>query len=73
MLPDLYAHLTPWLRPFFESSLTLATVVAVALNQLLRVEENLLLRRKPVPTDAGQVVPALPGSGQSVVLPRQET
>jgi NCS2 family nucleobase:cation symporter-2 len=46
MLPDLYAHLAPWLRPFFESSLTLATVMAVALNQLLRVEETLLLRRK---------------------------
>jgi xanthine/uracil permease len=53
ILPDLYAHLTPWLRPFFESSLTLATVVAVVLNQLLRVEETLLLARKPVPTDAG--------------------
>jgi xanthine permease XanP len=46
MLPDLYAHLAPWLRPFFESSLTLATVMAVALNQLLRVEETWLLRRK---------------------------
>jgi xanthine permease XanP len=53
ILPDLYAHLAPWLRPFFESSLTLATVVAVVLNQLLRVEENLQLRRKPAATDAG--------------------
>ena len=52
MLPDLYAHLAPWLRPFFESSLTLATVMAVALNQLLRVEETLLLRRKSDPAKA---------------------
>jgi len=46
MLPDLYGHLAPWLRPFFESSLTLSTVMAVVLNQLLRVEETLLRRRK---------------------------
>ena len=37
MLPDLYARIAPWLRPLFESSLTLATVMAVALNQLLRI------------------------------------
>jgi len=53
MSPDLYAHLTPWLRPLFESSLTLSTVIAVALNQLLRVEETLLLRRKVQPNEAG--------------------
>jgi xanthine permease XanP len=52
MSPDLYAHLTPWLRPLFESSLTLSTVIAIALNQLLRVEETLLLRRKVQPSDA---------------------
>jgi xanthine permease XanP len=46
MLPDLYAHLTPWLRPLFESSLTLSTVIAVLLNQLLRVEEHFLAARK---------------------------
>jgi xanthine permease XanP len=46
ILPDLYAHLVPWLRPVFESSLTLSTVVAVLLNQLLRLEETLLVRRK---------------------------
>ena len=46
MLPDLYAHLTPWLRPLFESSLTLSTVIAVVLNQLLRVEQHFLLGRK---------------------------
>ncbi len=51
ILPELYSHLTPWLRPLFESSLTLSTVIAVILNQLLRVEETLLLRRrKPDPT-----------------------
>jgi len=49
MSPDLYAHLAPWLRPLFESSLTLSTVIAIALNQLLRVEETLLLRRKIQP------------------------
>jgi xanthine permease XanP len=37
ILPDLYAHVTPWLRPLFESSLTLSTVVAVILHQLLRL------------------------------------
>jgi xanthine permease XanP len=46
ILPDLYAHLVPWLPPVFESSLTLSTVVAVLLNQLLRLEETLLVRRK---------------------------
>jgi len=46
MLPELYAHLTPWLRPMFESSLTLSTVIAVVLNQLLRVEEHFLSGRK---------------------------
>ena len=34
--PGLYAVLPGWLRPLFESSLTLSTVVAVLLNQLLR-------------------------------------
>jgi xanthine permease XanP len=53
ILPDLYAHLAPWLRPVFESSLTLSTVVAVALNQLLRLEETLLVRRKAGARDTG--------------------
>ena len=34
--PSLYAGISGWLRPMFESSLTLATVVAVVVNQLLR-------------------------------------
>ena len=37
VLPDLYAQVDPWVRPFFESSLTFSTVLAVLLNQLLRV------------------------------------
>ena len=37
IVPDLYAQLPSWLRPLLDSSLTLATVVAVALNQLLRL------------------------------------
>jgi NCS2 family nucleobase:cation symporter-2 len=36
ILPQLYASVAPWLRPLFESSLTLSTVVAVILFQLLR-------------------------------------
>ena len=36
IVPDLYAHVPPWMRRLFDSSLTLATVVAVTLNQLLR-------------------------------------
>lgn len=37
MLPQLYVSLPPYLRPLFESSLTLSTVVAVALFQLMRI------------------------------------
>jgi xanthine/uracil permease len=36
-LPELYAQVIPWLRPLFGSALTLATVLAVALNLLLRI------------------------------------
>jgi NCS2 family nucleobase:cation symporter-2 len=36
-LPELYAQVVPWLRPLFGSALTLATVLAVMLNLLLRV------------------------------------
>jgi xanthine permease XanP len=52
ILPELYSHVTPWLRPLFESSLTLSTVIAVVLNQVLRVEETLLRRRKPASAQA---------------------
>jgi NCS2 family nucleobase:cation symporter-2 len=37
VLPDLYAQLSPWVRPLFDSSLTFSTVLAVLLNQLLRL------------------------------------
>ena len=37
ILPGLYAGVTGSLRPLFSSSLTLATVIAVVLNQLLRL------------------------------------
>jgi xanthine permease XanP len=36
-LPELYAHVPVWLRPLFDSSLTLSTILAVFLNQLLRL------------------------------------
>ena len=36
-LPELYAQVIPWLRPLFGSALTLATVLAVVLNLLLRI------------------------------------
>jgi NCS2 family nucleobase:cation symporter-2 len=36
-LPELYAQVVPWLRPLFGSALTLATVLAVMLNLLLRI------------------------------------
>lgn len=38
-LPQLYAGVYSWLRPLFESPLTLATVLAVVLNQFLRLGE----------------------------------
>lgn len=36
-LPELYALVPLWLHAFFSSSLTFATVIAVAVNQLLRI------------------------------------
>ena len=35
--PELYANVDHWLRPFLESPLTFSTVLAVLLNQLLRI------------------------------------
>ncbi len=43
-MPELYAGVFPWLLPLFDSSLTFATVVAVVLNQVLR------MHRKKMPT-----------------------
>lgn len=37
VLPELYAHVNSWVRPLFDSSLTLATALAVLLNQFFRI------------------------------------
>jgi xanthine permease XanP len=37
IVPELYTHVPAWLRPLFESSLTLATVLAVILHQIFRI------------------------------------
>lgn len=39
-LPQLYATVSPWVRPMFDSPLTLTTILAVVLNQLLRLGER---------------------------------
>ncbi len=39
-VPQLYSDVYPWIRPLVQSSLTLSTVLAVVLNQLLRLEER---------------------------------
>jgi xanthine permease XanP len=36
-MPGMYANVDPWIHPLFSSSLSLATVLAVALNLILRV------------------------------------
>ena len=38
VLPELYSHIYWWMRPLVESSLTLSTVLAVGVNQLLRID-----------------------------------
>jgi xanthine permease XanP len=40
VMPGLYAHVYPWMRPVFNSSLTLAAAVAVLLNQFLRIRTS---------------------------------
>jgi xanthine permease XanP len=37
ILPELYRNIHPWLRPLFSSSLTLSTILAIVLTQLLRI------------------------------------
>jgi NCS2 family nucleobase:cation symporter-2 len=37
ILPELYTHILPWLRPVFASSLTLSTVLAIILNQIFNI------------------------------------
>ncbi|MBI3802028.1 MAG: purine/pyrimidine permease [Deltaproteobacteria bacterium] len=51
VLPELYAHIGPWLRPLFESSLTLTTVVAVLLNQLFRLGAKETVSAAEVPSE----------------------
>ncbi len=38
ILPDLYSNLPSWLSPIFSSSLTLATVLAILLNQFFNLD-----------------------------------
>ncbi len=40
ILPELYMHLPVWLKPIFSSSLTLATIMAILLNQLFRIRKR---------------------------------
>lgn len=37
VFPGLYSHISPWVRPFFSSSLSAATVLAVVLNLIVRI------------------------------------
>ncbi len=47
ILPSLYASVPSWLRPLSSSSLTLSTVLAVLINQVLRI-------REPAPVDTAE-------------------
>lgn len=40
MLPQLYSHVAAWARPLFGSSLTLTSILAIVLNQLLRIGQK---------------------------------
>jgi NCS2 family nucleobase:cation symporter-2 len=40
ILPQMYGGLVPWIKPLFASSLTLATVLAIVLNQLFSLGEK---------------------------------
>ncbi len=46
ILPGFYASVYPWLRPLFDSSLTLCTVLAVILNQIFRLWD-MIKKTKP--------------------------
>ncbi|MBM4277403.1 MAG: xanthine permease [Deltaproteobacteria bacterium] len=37
ILPDVYAHIHPWMRPIFSSSLSTATVMAIFLHLIFRI------------------------------------
>lgn len=51
LVPDLYAHLPAWLRPFFQSSLSVSALSAVCLNLLFRIGIG---RRKILTLDLGR-------------------
>ncbi len=57
ILPELYSHIYWWMRPLVESSLTLSTVLAVGVNQLLRIDWK--RPRRAVKTAAVPTAPAL--------------
>jgi xanthine permease XanP len=40
IIPGLYKDIYPWLRPFFSSSLTFSTILAIVLNQIFRIGEK---------------------------------
>ncbi|MFH1640520.1 MAG: solute carrier family 23 protein [Candidatus Omnitrophota bacterium] len=44
ILPGLYNHVHPWLRPLLSSSLTFATFLAIALNQIFNLGEKFILK-----------------------------
>ena len=50
ILPELYAGVQGWLRTLFDSPLTLATVIAVVLNQVLRPTAAGKTTSQPAPT-----------------------
>jgi NCS2 family nucleobase:cation symporter-2 len=54
VLPNMYAGISGWLRPMFESSLTLATVVAVVVNQILRARWPGVARARAKPVAAAR-------------------
>ena len=57
ILPELYSHIYWWMRPLVELSLTLSTVLAVGVNQLLRIDWK--RPRQAVKTAAVPTAPAL--------------
>lgn len=40
VLPSMFADVPYFLRPLFDSSLTLSTILAVILNQIFRIDEK---------------------------------
>ena len=40
ILPKLYSHVHPWLRPFFSSSLTFGTILAIVLNLIVNIGDK---------------------------------